>query len=297
MKNSIKILIVLYMAITLGACSDYESNENMSQSFDLLKDVPPKVWERLGEKRIIFGHHSVGREILQGVDEILAQNQNAKLNIVELEDKIEKNEGYLGHFCVGKNRDPKSKNRSFYNILHSNRSSQADIAFFKYCYVDFNEDSDVHDIFNDYKQTMNKLNGNFPNTTIMHTTVPLRTTDRKYNWNLWNDGLKKTKYWKNKLRRLFNYSVVYQEKENIKRNEFNELLKKEYEGKQPILDIAKIESTYPDGRQNLTKYRDKEFLSLIPEYSRDGGHLNEFGRKLLGEAMLLTLINLSESEN
>ena len=72
---------------------------------------------------------------------------------------------------------------------------------------------------------------------------------------------------------------------NINRNQFNEILRKEYEGKAPIFDLAKIESTYPDGK---TSY------SMVPDYTYDGGHLNETGRKKAAEQLLVLLANISK---
>ena len=41
--------------------------------------------------------------------------------------------------------------------------------------------------------------------------------------------------------------------DNIKRNQFNDMLRKEGEGKAPIFDLAKIESTLPDGTRSLSR--------------------------------------------
>jgi lysophospholipase L1-like esterase len=79
---------------------------------------------------------------------------------------------------------------------------------------------------------------------------------------------------------------------NWKRKQFNELLKKEYEGKIPMFDLAQIESTFPDGSRQISVKQGKEFFSLVPDYTDDGGHLNELGRRVVGEKLLIFLAQL-----
>ena len=79
--------------------------------------------------------------------------------------------------------------------------------------------------------------------------------------------------------------------DNIKRNQFNELLKKEYDGKEPVFDLAKMESIRPDGKRETFTKDGKTHYSLVPDYTSDGSHLNETGRKKAAEQLLLLLVN------
>ena len=38
----------------------------------------------------------------------------------------------------------------------------------------------------------------------------------------------------------------------------------------------------------------ENYYSLVPDYTDDGGHLNEKGRKIVAEQLLILLANLSE---
>jgi hypothetical protein len=50
--------------------------------------------------------------------------------------------------------------------------------------------------------------------------------------------------------------------DNIKRNKYNDMLINQYEGKEPIFDIAKIESTFPDSsRFSFSKDRNMLFFA------------------------------------
>ena len=67
---------------------------------------------------------------------------------------------------------------------------------------------------------------------------------------------------------------------------------KEYKEKEPIFDIATIESTYTDGtRSNFVK-NGKIYYIMVPEYTYDHGHLNKVGRKRVAEQLLIFLANL-----
>jgi lysophospholipase L1-like esterase len=82
---------------------------------------------------------------------------------------------------------------------------------------------------------------------------------------------------------------------NIKRNQFNTMLKAEYEGKEPIFDLAGIESTYPDGKNETFEKDGRTYYALAPLYTNDGGHLNKTGRKVVAEKLLYFLASLKKT--
>jgi len=76
---------------------------------------------------------------------------------------------------------------------------------------------------------------------------------------------------------------------NVKRNQFNHLLRTELEGKELIFDLARIESTFPDGSRASFTNAGKTYDALVPDYTYDGGHLNEAGRRMVAEQFLVFL--------
>ena len=66
-----------------------------------------------------------------------------------------------------------------------------------------------------------------------------------------------------------------------------------YNGVDPILDIATIESTFPDGKRSMLKSGGKPCFTLVPEYTYDNGHLNEIGRKKIAEQFILLLAKIN----
>jgi len=71
------------------------------------------------------------------------------------------------------------------------------------------------------------------------------------------------------------------------------MLLNKYKGKESIFDIAKIQSTFPDGTRSIFTKDGKTYYSMVPEYSYDGGHLNELGRKKVAEQLLVLFANQS----
>ena len=140
---------------------------------------------------------------------------------------------------------------------------KTDIAFLKFCFVDILPTTEVKQVFEDYKTGMKDLKARYPHVTFMHITVPL--TFEPAGFQGW---VKKTK---DLIKKVIGRMNFY---ENTKRNQFNELMRKEYEGKAPLFDLAKIECTDPTGNLHAAETDGHREYFLLPEYTDDGGHLN-----------------------
>ena len=247
-------------------------------SLTSITNIPESTWKRLSEKGIYFGHQSVGYNILDGLKDVLKENPQIKLSIVETHDQAMFNKPVFAHSALGKNMDPLSKIDAFAEFMEQGIGSKADLAFFKFCFVDITADADVQNIFAHYKNMMGNLRDIYPKTSFIHITVPLTTIQTG------------SKAWIKKLigRPIGGYS------DNMKRNEFNDMLRKEYGGREPIFDLPNIESTYPSGKQESFTKDGLIYCAMVPQYTQDGGHLNEKGRKIVGQELLVLLAKLSE---
>jgi len=272
------ILIISILSIAFIACNGGEMLENKNL-LPSIKDVPTEKWEKLAQKKIYFGHRSVGNNILDGVKDIMKENPKIQLNIVETTDQADFNVGLLGHSPIGDNGDPISKINAFSDVIENGLGKKIDIASLKFCFADFTtKTKDITKIFNDYKNTMSQLKKKYPKTAFVHFTIPLVVN--KANW-------------KTRIKTLLGRKEIWEYDQNIIKNEYNELIRKEYNGKNIVFDIAKIESTYPNGDRSTFTRNGKTYYTLVPEYSRDGAHLNEVGRKKVAEQLLVFLAKLS----
>jgi len=242
-----------------------------------LSDVTEDDWKRLSNKRIYFGHQSVGFNILDGIEDLIKENPQIKLNIVETSEFEKIPQGVFAHSRVGRNVDPMSKVDDFTKFINQANANQVDFAGVKFCYVDMKADTDVQKLFSDYSTAMSKLKESHPKMTIVHFAMPL-TVNRES--------------WKTKIKKIFGKTDIWEYRTNANRNRFNQLMIEAYQGKEPLLDIAKIESTKPDGSRQIFEQNGVTYYSLAPEYTYDNGHLNEIGRKRVAEQLLLLLLNL-----
>lgn len=238
-----------------------------------LSRVSPAVWQKLSNQRIYFGHQSVGDNILLGLREVLAAHPEINLRIQERAELATPTTPGLIHSYVGTNELPHSKNDAFVNAVGDKLRNNVDVAFFKYCYVDINPSSDPAGLFQTYRKTMDELKRRNPKVTFIHITAPLTTTQVG---------------WKATVKKLLGRALGGYP-DNARRAEFNDLMRKEYAGKEPLFDLAMLEATRRDGTLSTYEYDGRRYMSLAPEYSDDGGHLNATGRKYIAENLLLFL--------
>jgi len=245
-----------------------------------IHEIPESSWNKLSQKKIYFGHQSVGNNIIKGLEDILKENPQIKLNIVETNNPADFSAPIFAHSHNGKNHDPISKIDAFTDLMDRGTGDNADIAFFKFCFVDITANTDVQKVFAYYKSKMKYLKGKYPKTTLIHITVPLTTVQT---------GPKAI------AKKLIGKPIDGYA-DNLKRYEFNEFMRREYEGREPLFDLAKIESTLKDGSNLIIKENGKSFQTLVPEYTHDGGHLNETGRKIVAQSLLVFLTELTEKK-
>jgi hypothetical protein len=250
--------------LTVTACSG-----NLPETSVIEKrhhDSPPLLiaMNSVAHKQFVFGHHSVGGNILSGLKSLSSRPENPQINIIELSEQAPVTRSGIYHFSPGKNKDPISKIDAFVTILSSSleRGLHPDAVILKFCYVDFTPRSDVKKLFSYYQNKMADLNKNYPALKVLHSTVPLTTRPTNM---------------KAKLKRLLGLEV-WDDSCNLARNKYNTLLRQSYQANE-IFDIAKIESTGRDGTIFQSEYKHELYNYLAPEYTDDGGHLNELGSR------------------
>ena len=230
--------------------------------------------EALAQKKIYFGHMSVGFDILSGVQEIIKKVGGAKeLKVIEIKDSVQIMGSGLYHSKIGRNGSPESKIKAFKDLmLHKELGNKFDIAFFKFCYVDFNKETDVNDVFTEYVKAIEEIQNEYPELKVVHVTIPLTAHTVKI---------------KHYLRNFLVGDIA-----NVRRNEYNQLLCNRFGNNNPLFDLARIESSHLDGSRETFKYKDRKYYCLVREFTNDGGHLNKTGRTQAAIEMLRLLSNI-----
>lgn len=226
----------------------------------------------LMSKKILFGHQSVGNNILKGIKDLASADLRLKVNIVRSSDPQSILGPALVEFSVGQNGDPQSKIDAFTAVLDKGMGAEGGIAMLKFCYVDIERSTDIAKMAAAYGKAIGALKGKYPSLQIVHVTVPLTAEEPKV--KAWMRGL---------MRRATRAEL------NAKRNEFNDVLRKTYAASNAIFDLAALESTHADGSRCFFPKGNNKIYTLAPEYTADGGHLNELGRRLAAEELLRVL--------
>ena len=272
--RTLPLVWLLASLVLAGGCTERPAvQENVEMA--AFRDVPDSAWAALRAKRIWFGHQSVGGNIMQGVTELVAAEP--RLGLVVAEGAPAESGGAFTHALVGKNGDPGLKTSEFARVLEAGAGAHVDIAFHKYCYADVFDTTDAERVFANYRDTMARLKQEFPNVVFVHVTAPLTRVQA---------GPVAT------LKKLLG-KAPGRYPSNFVRERFNELLRKEYAGREPVFDLAALESTRPDGSREAIALGSRRGYALYAGWTDDGSHLNAAGRRRAAEALLALLAGVA----
>ncbi len=229
------------------------------------------IIRQVASRRIFFGHQSVGANILDGVNDV----SGGQLRIREgRSSALLASPGFL-HARLGQNEAPASKVADFEAALDA-LGGAVDIAFFKFCYIDFTAQTDVEQLFEGYLATLKRLEAKYPKVTFVHVTVPLTVVPQG------------PAAW---LKTAVTRRPPWGANENLARHRFNMLLRTRLAGK-PLFDLAALESSRDDGSTQTYAHQGQTVPALISDYSDDGQHLNSVGQRRVAEALLTLLARL-----
>jgi hypothetical protein len=277
MRNTLWLLFVTMAVAACGTGTKGETSKHSAAA--VLDSVSRDRWTRLASRRIFFAHKSVGGNVVQGVEELGKQESRVRVRLVETREARDLETPGLAHAPNGVNGDPLGKIAAFRSTLDSGLALRLDAALMKFCYVDFFTNERVPAVFEEYRRTMAAIKTAYPHLTIVHMTVPLTVVQTG------------PKAW---VKRIIG-RPVYGVNQNMARTEFNELIRREYKDREPLFDLASLEATRVDGSRSQFSSDGRRYDELAVEYSSDGGHLNEGGRRWIAAHLLAFLASLPAS--
>lgn len=198
---------------------------------------------------IYFGHQSVGANLMDGVRALLASNSGTEPTVITSSAAADMQTGTWAEDYNGSNYDPEGKISSFQSTLIANGvGAKVDVAFMKFCWVDFDDSwywepspngggATVASLFAKYQAMVAAVHHAYPNLKLVHFTAPLYADDVA---------------------------------QNQRRESYNALVRSTYDGVEPVFDLALRESTDPNGNRVIGTYGPR----LYSGYTSDGGHLN-----------------------
>jgi hypothetical protein len=228
--------------------------------------------QAVSKARILLGHQSVGRNILIGL-EALAAEVGVPLRIESINGVPPDSAPGLFHSEIGVNGDPAGKCEIFSSLLNRPERPLYDLAMMKFCYVDLQQGTplDAAAMLDRYSALVDAIKRQRPDIRLVHITLPLRADP---------PGKKQM------LMRLLGRST--EDANNALRNAFNDGIRQRFPS-EPLFDLAVIESTLPDGSRSMFSRDGRPVYTLAREYTDDGGHLNELGRRRAAIAFVRTL--------
>lgn len=226
--------------------------------------------EAVARRTVLFGHQSVGTDILDGLRDLSAE-EGVPLRILEVTSARGAAPGTCAHVFVAENGKPELKLQSFERALEG--AAGVDVALLKFCFVDLLEGHDAEALFRRYQAALRALAARHPRVTFVRATLPLTAVPT---------GPKAF------LKRLLGRDRPHLE-DNARREQFNALVRTAWQGPEPLFDVARIESTRPDGTVESGELGGRQVPALVPAYTHDGGHLNPTGRRLVARELVRLL--------
>jgi hypothetical protein len=244
--------------------------------YGLLEAVPAHAWQALSRRRLFFGHRSVGRDLVEGLERLVPKYCVPPFAIHRRRSPAESRDPGFYELDIGSNRSPMTKDAALAAILEQGFGDEPGaIAMQKYCYVDVGEYADPAQLFDQYRAHMTRLRQRHPRLTLVHFTIPLQSVAS--NFPEWLAG------WA---------GIATRSSMNARREAFNDLIRRQFAGKELLFDIAAMESTRADERRAVGRYRGAKIPALAGEWTYDGGHLNQAGKDWVAANFLAFLAAL-----
>ncbi len=272
---NIRIIIVILGLFLSSSCREAKV-EIVKDRYVKLDAVSLDRWDALSRKKVFFGHKSVGANIIEGLKDVLSQRPQIRLDVRETDNPAGFTAPVFAHSAIGKNNEPLTKLARFREIMESGVGRESDIAFFKFCFVDVNHDTNLEALFSSYVELVEDLADRFPDLKILTVTVPL---------------LSKPVGVMTRLKKLLGRLPWY-EADNVQRNLFNDMLRDRFKGS--LFDLAAIESRIDDSKKAVFRESQKEYELLYRPFTDDGGHLNLLGRQVVAIELLTLLAGIDD---
>jgi hypothetical protein len=258
--------VCLLLLLLSGGCT---SGEKDPAGIEGNQSLSVEERSAMQTTRIFFGHQSVGRDILAGITEF-----EPELRVVTAADPGRIEGPALIEASIGRNGDPRSKDHAF--LEAASKLGPDDVATYKYCYADMLAETDPDSLFAQYQGTLDTAARSGVRTIAI--TMPLTTV---------------APAWKRWIKQVLGKTTDLEL--NAKRQRFNELLRQSGTDR-PLIDLARLESTLEDGIQRTASFKGQTLGILASEYTNDGAHLNDRGRRQVAPQFLRALSRVASAD-
>ena len=107
MIKHVSLIIALLVLITACEGEKMQETDRVTVvSKRSVANIPESAWQRLSKHKFYFGHQSVGYNIIDGINDIMMENPQVRIDIVDTKDPAMLKEGVFAHSSIGQNTDP-----------------------------------------------------------------------------------------------------------------------------------------------------------------------------------------------
>lgn len=268
-RTKVLILGTLLALIAVGSVVWLTQERDSGMTINVAMP-PDEELKAFAASRVLFGHQSVGANVIDGVERtFVAAGAAGLLTVTETREPVSAEGGFLAHASVGVNGDPYGKLTDFKALLDGPLGSNLDIALLKLCYVDVVAETDVDAVFTAYSSMMADLERSHPSVRFLYTTVPL-TTDRG---------------WKSTIKSWIGDDDHMGPADNLARQRYNALVRLRFGSTGRLFDIAAVEATLA---QDPTERHSggQAYYVLNKALASDAGHLNDLGGSLAATELI-----------
>jgi hypothetical protein len=252
-----RVVALSGLTVTLG-CGDTPVSRSHAPATDAA--LSTAQGDRLSALRILFGHQSVGGNLMDGLADLAREGEPLPLAVTRTLRVDSAGRGVIAHEWVGENGAPASKLAAVGAAL-SGTARGANVAIVKFCYSDFQAGTDPDALFAAYRDQIAAWQLRFPGVTFVHVTAPtVRPEGAAVRW----------------VRTLRGRFTMRARAATVAR--YNERLREAYSGREPVIDLAAYEAAGPEGGV--------EAPFLHPAFTDDGEHLNDLGRRTVARRFL-----------
>lgn len=229
------------------------------------------LWIALSRRTMHFGHQGVGGDVIEGLQALLAARPDIGLRVAC--GASFPAPGVFNSFHVGAGALAEPLAAAF---LEGSRSELGPdpVLMIEYGELVVAADPDVDTLLDRYQQAVAALRARHPQAVIVHVTLPLSIDSKMRNFVSILRG------------------QPMQRERNALRTRYNALLRAAYAGKEPVYDLAAVQSTRSDGTVEYVHADGERVYALAPEWALKGGRLNAAGRRRAAEDLLATLASL-----
>jgi len=242
--------------------------EESYAAFDPTVTSRTSRWSVIAQRTVYFGHQSVGSDVCAGIQE-LARDYAVPINLVETREPERVAAPAFVSFLAGRHRDYASKNAAMLRLLESATRARNPVVLLKYCYGDIGTSHDYTKLFNAYRDTVDTIQFEHPDVALVHTTIPLTTVESGF-----------------KARTMEYLGRDTGREQAIARQHYNELVRAEFGGVEPIFDIARVQSMSADGTVSGFMSDGTRIETLAADNTSDGTRLNSTSRRVAAEVLL-----------